>query len=112
MAITTGENGTGKTILLDPIRGLSVHPYGGSPRAIWRNGTPFLMEATLVVERRQKVLKATETQPGTFNFGDIRKDVSTLPLKVEQGQECPNGVVDFWRSALPADTYTINQLTR
>ncbi|WP_437956579.1 ATP-binding protein [Sorangium sp. So ce119] len=112
VAIITGENGTGKTILLDAIRGLFGHLYGEPERAIWRNGTPFLMTATLVVEGRQKVLKATEIQPGTFNFGDIRKDISTLPSKVEQGQQCPNWVVDFWRSALPADTYTINQLTR
>ncbi|WP_437997407.1 AAA family ATPase [Sorangium sp. So ce185] len=112
VAIITGENGTGKTILLDAIRGLFGDLYGEPERAIWRNGEPFFVEATLVVEGHQKLLDTAAKQPGTFSFGQLRQDISKLPLRVEQGGRCPNWVVDFWRSALPTDAYTITQLTR
>ncbi|AUX26128.1 uncharacterized protein SOCEGT47_066880 [Sorangium cellulosum] len=114
VAIITGENGTGKTILLDAIRGLFGEHYGRLERAIWRNGTPFQMKANLVIDERQEVLLSNQKQytEGPFDFQPRNAALYRLPIEVGGGKACPNWVVDFWRSALPADAYTITQLTR
>jgi predicted ATP-binding protein involved in virulence len=112
VAIITGENGTGKTILLDAIRGLFGAHYARLERAIWRNGTPFRVDATLVVEGKQKTLSSTRSHT-EFNFAQAERAIHELPVDVSASPRlCPHWVVDFWRSSLPADAYTIKQLTR
>jgi DNA repair exonuclease SbcCD ATPase subunit len=67
VTIITGENGTGKTILLDAIRGLFGQQYGQLERAIWRNGTPFRIEATLHVDGSRRALTTTQrSDPNSF----------------------------------------------
>ncbi|WP_437568989.1 AAA family ATPase [Sorangium sp. So ce542] len=114
VAIITGENGTGKTILLDAIRGLFGEYYGRLERAIWRNGTPFQIQATLLIEGHRERLLSNQKKhlEGTLEFSQLNKKVTSIPIDVEAGNPCPNWVVDFWRSALPADAYTISQLAR
>ncbi|WP_433929963.1 AAA family ATPase [Sorangium cellulosum] len=113
VTIITGENGTGKTILLDAVRGLFGHHYGRLERAIWRNGTPFRAEATLVIEGQQVVLTSTQTFDPGFNLLPSNEDIYELPHEVaRKGHHPPNWLVDFWRSTLPADPYTIGQLKR
>ncbi|WP_437575937.1 AAA family ATPase [Sorangium sp. So ce887] len=114
VAIITGENGTGKTILLDAIRGLFGAYYGRLERAIWRNGTPFQLEATLFIDGERERLLSNQKQhlEGTFDFLQRNRTITSIPIDVEGGEPCPNWVVDFWRSALPADAYTISQLAR
>ncbi|WP_437722832.1 AAA family ATPase [Sorangium sp. So ce861] len=114
VAIITGENGTGKTILLDAIRGLFGAHYGRLERAIWRNGTPFQIEATLLIDGQRERLLSNQKKhlEGTFEFSQLNKKIISIPIDVEAGNPCPNWVVDFWRSALPADAYTISQLAR
>jgi len=114
VAIITGENGAGKTILLDAIRGLFGPGYGALERAIWRNGTPFRAEATLVLERAPRVLTSTiggNTYDG-FYLSTSDSHISNWPNQVQKGHGCPNWIVDYWRSALPADAYTIQHLAQ
>lgn len=117
VAIITGENGTGKTILLDAIRGSFGASYGHLERAIWRNGTPFHIEATLSIDGHRERLLSNQKSPlsrplSQFDFQPHNNAIANLPHDIERGQPCPNWVVDFWRSALPGDSYAINQLTR
>jgi hypothetical protein len=114
VAIITGENGTGKTILLDAIRGLFGEYYGRLERALWRNGTPFHIEATLFIDGRPERLLSNRKQysQGAFDFLPHNPKILRLPIDVEGGEPCPDWVVDFWRSSLPADAYTISQLAQ
>lgn len=117
VAIITGENGTGKTILLDAIRGLFGVQYGYLERAIWRNDTPFRVKASLSIEGDKTVLysirRGTVIQPNNFSLEVSPTEILNMPGAVQQGQRpCPNWIVDFWRSALPVGTYTINSLVR
>jgi ABC-type phosphonate transport system ATPase subunit len=111
VTIITGENGTGKTILLDAIRGLFGQQYGALERAIWRNGTPFHMEASLQVDGSRRVLTATQ-RAQNHDFRQVSDKLHGLPLAVAQGKCVPSWVVDFWRSSLPADSYAITHLLR
>lgn len=112
VAIITGENGTGKTILLDAIRHLFGGLYGTLERSIWRNGTPFRIDVDLVIDGQRRSLSSTlpadRSDPEAKDYW-----ITSLPLKVDAAAEpCPNWVVDFWRSSLPADDYTIKSLTQ
>lgn len=114
VAILTGENGTGKTILLDAIRGLFGEQYGRLERSIVRGETPFRMEMTLSVEGTRHVQTASSqyyAPRGEFAF-NVDAKLAGLPLRVGQGQAAPRWVVDFWRSSQPNDGYTIQQLVR
>ncbi|WP_434043330.1 MULTISPECIES: AAA family ATPase [Sorangium] len=84
VAIITGENGTGKTILLDAVRGLFGNHYGRLERAIWRNGTPFRAAATLVIEGHRVALSSTQTfdpgfNPPAFERGHLRASSRSCP---------------------------------
>ena len=46
VTLLTGMNGTGKTILIDAIRGFFGSMYGVLEREIWRPKTPFQIELT------------------------------------------------------------------
>lgn len=91
VAIITGENGTGKTILLDAIRGLFGEPYGRLERAIWRNGTPFQMKANLVIDGRQETLLSNRKHhtEGVIRFSPRERDALPSSHRGWKGQIVP-----------------------
>lgn len=116
VAIITGENGTGKTILLDAIRGLFGPQYGSLERAIWREGTPFRAEAVFIVDgshRRSHSQSGSSHGKDGFALVVSDRDLAELPNRVSHHNLlAPNWIVDYWRCALPADPYTITHLAQ
>lgn len=112
----TGENGTGKSIVLDAIRGLFGTQYAELERRIVRGdhayrlaamvttgGDPFLM-AGLRVPSNGPWSSTTEVEPER-----VRQAPESL---MEHPEQCPDWVVDFWRPGLSTEPYDIKGLTR
>ncbi|MDI1444816.1 AAA family ATPase [Polyangium sp. 6x1] len=115
VAIITGENGTGKTILVDAIRGLYGMGYAALERSLTRPGIPFRLGMTVTAEERRRVVTST-TQvmvgPQHFALHTNDADLAHLPTQVNGNRPAPNWVVDFWRSSQPSDGFAIQQLAR
>jgi hypothetical protein len=103
VAILAGTNATGKTILLDAIRGLFGPAYGHLERPIVRKGERFWLEATAFVDGARRTLSAERTLGG-FDLYTENGDIGDLPLFVQQGRvRCPGWVVDSWRPAMTTE---------
>jgi predicted ATP-binding protein involved in virulence len=108
VAVLTGQNGTGKSIVIDAIRALFGAFACDLERDISRPG--FRIEAVVrgdsvptepVVLTRQKSPKSFETP------------MAMLPHEVSTGaRPAPGWVIDFWRSSRATDTYEIESLVR
>lgn len=112
VTILTGENGTGKTIVLDAIRGMFGAAYAKPERAIHREGAAFNLE--LRYEDNQQVTKASSTEVFNQRFfyttWGARPDrlLPEIPSEVVDGtREAPPWVVSYWRSSLATDEYGI-----
>ncbi len=110
----TGENGTGKTIVLDAIRGLFGRGYGHLERSIVRPNVPFRAEMTLDADGytgQIHAFGAQEVEAENFVLQLAPVELAALPSDLERGvDECPNWVVDFWRPSLPTGGFRIDKL--
>ncbi len=114
VVLITGENGTGKTILIDAIRGLFSGPwnnYGSLERTLWREGVAFEARLRLQFSEQEVICESKTLVNDCFALGGPRS-VSNLALAPERAAngECPDWVVDYWRSALATDSYKIQSL--
>jgi hypothetical protein len=97
VAIVTGDNGTGKTMILDAIRGLFGAGYGNLERPIVRKGERFWLEAVAAFAGVRQPMSAERTL-GACDFWTENGEIGDLPLFVQQGRaRCPGWVVDYWR---------------
>lgn len=109
----TGENGTGKSIVIDAIRGLFGEQFAVLERTIWREGTPFRMAMKIAhddVERDYQTHSSFGTHEFTFSI--LPESLSVRPEQVTRAPQraCPDWVVDYWRSDLAHDSYDIRSL--
>ncbi len=106
VTIITGENGSGKSIIIDAIREMFGHWYAELERPISRPGVPFEMGLTLKLDGKHMRLASTTIEP--ISHGDFM----SFPVKVAEGSlPAPGWVVDFWRSNLATDSYSIEALS-
>lgn len=112
VTFVTGENGTGKSIVLDAIRGLFGVPYGNLERALWREGAPFHLSMRVRDNALPPADVASEMrQPGNrFDFSVGGPLIGVPHRLLTQPDTCPNWIVDFWRSDLAHDDYDIRSL--
>jgi predicted ATP-binding protein involved in virulence len=109
VAFITGENGAGKSIILDAIRGMFGSPFCRLERAIWRPRTPFRVGLSLRFDEQTRTLVSTKVERGELRVDDLALFRSA---DLESDGVCPNWVVDFWRSTLATDSYEISGLLR
>jgi len=112
VTLLTGENGTGKSVLLDAIRGMFGQHYCKLERTLWRPDTPFQVELSLELEGARRTLSSTRPGQGDFSPSPHHYHFYNLPHKVANGGPCPSWVVDFWRSSLATDEYEIRSLSK
>jgi predicted ATP-binding protein involved in virulence len=106
----TGENGAGKSILLDAIRGMFGEQFCKLERAIWRPNTPFRIDLSLHFDSQKKTLSSSN-RGGQNNFRPNDSTLVNVPVDLAHGGgTCPNWIVDFWRSTLATDVYEIDKL--
>jgi energy-coupling factor transporter ATP-binding protein EcfA2 len=111
VTIITGENGSGKSIIIDAIRGMFGDQYAKLERKIWRPSTPF--EIRLAISRDGRRHDTSSTEPGVENnFKPTDQELVWLPYGVERNNAPARGwVVDFWRSNLATDSHAIDTLS-
>jgi len=121
VTILTGENGAGKSIVIDAIRGTFGEPYATIERSIARSGfSRCEMHLQRDAKRSTVVGEAAGLTAGLFPPGrhDPLPSVHSLPLHELQrlaelptrGGPCPHWVVDFWRPNLGTDPYAIRSM--
>lgn len=107
----TGENGTGKTIVLDAIRGLFGPQYCTLDRSLVRPKVEFRAEMNVCVNQATGLIWSTsqsEQSLGKYFFQLPDSELANLPGQVHATpQQCPRWIVDFWRSSQPSDSYVI-----
>ena len=110
VTIITGENGSGKSIIIDAIRGMFGQHYAELERPLWRPNTRF--EIRLAIVRDGKRQDTSATGPGIGNNFNLKdQQWWGLPELVElHNAPAPGWVVDFWRSNLAMDSYAIRAM--
>lgn len=115
VAFITGENGTGKSIVLDAIRGLFGLGYATLERDITRGDTAFVIDAQAIVDDEATVLRSTQFEPleQCFLPSDLRSKHAAIQKLFETSRfNCPGWIVDDWRPGIPTGSFEIPALAR
>ncbi|MCX4246265.1 AAA family ATPase [Paraliomyxa miuraensis] len=116
VAFVTGENGTGKSIVLDAIRGLFGGPELALERNITREGGAFVLGAHAVID--DEPVKMGSRQLGESQTGFVPEDSQSAHERVQSRFSllrkfvCPDWVLDYWRPGIPSGTHGIQSLTK
>jgi hypothetical protein len=112
VTIITGENGAGKSIVLDAIRGMFGPTYASLERPLWREpSVPF--RVTLRAVEKHRISVGRSESRGTANAlggPEFLHSLTNAPGMVMSGGMSPDWVVDFWRSTLGDDAYSVGVL--
>ena len=108
IVIFTGENGTGKSVVIDSIRTVLSGVFG-IERDIVADRSDFLIELGLIDNLTRHVEKAdrighTDKPVGSNKYYEYFKKAMTGDRKVPW-------VLDYWCSDLPSDTFKIGNVT-
>lgn len=116
VTIITGENGTGKTIILDAIRGILLGPYGSIERNITRSDQGFIVEGEFHIPRKgipflifdSKIKIRSEKLVGEKIFETHNPVIN----KEFAGVRKPDGfwVINYWTSKLATDSFELKNL--
>lgn len=114
VTILTGENGTGKTIVLDAIRGMFGTNYATLERNIWREDAPFRIRLRLAERgfvgalESYKTLGTSALSAHVSERADPVIGIANLPQAVALGEaDSPDWTLDYWRSVLATDEFRI-----
>ena len=116
ITIITGENGTGKTIILDAIRGLLLGRYGKIERNIARDENDFLIDASFSFPQKEsdfyKFDPDISIQTDKFNkhFRFITTNESINQKFSNQSIEKEKWIINYWTSRLPTDNFELKNL--
>jgi len=115
VVLITGENGTGKSIILDAIRGIFGKQYTRLERDIRRRKSvdSAKIEALFEVDKELVEIKSHKFFANHIAPGQkiTPYDIPIIPSRVVQGGECPNWIVDYWPSVLAGGSYRVSALS-
>jgi predicted ATP-binding protein involved in virulence len=108
--ILTGENGTGKTILLDAIRALLMGQFQGIERDIAAAPT-FSIASDMVFQG--KTIAFSANHKGTFGFQTNQMNINTaFNLHAPLSNAIKTDFIfDYWTSKLSSDSFNVNNIT-
>lgn len=113
VTLITGENGAGKSIILDAIRGMFGPQYGKLERSIWRKNTPFMVELDVFFDGLTLPFSGRGYGPeNTISGFGGAEWFQDAPRQIREGNRRPDFVVDFWRTTQATDSYDIQGFTR
>lgn len=113
VTFVTGENGTGKSIVIDTIRAVFGNQYGQSPRSIIRDKDVVAVDAQFFLDGRSQTSRYPDFLRGTsepLRHGE--RALHGLPLSIRGTANIPRWVVDYWQSALDSGSFGIRSLAR
>lgn len=106
VVLITGENGTGKSIILDAIRAMFGPFFGGTlERQIRRKKISGKNEVkiTLVIDQQNIILTDNDPEGNVAQYDFPQK----IPHQVQSGSKPPNWIVDFWSSNSMGGSFAI-----
>jgi len=112
VTIITGENGTGKTIILDAIRGLLLGQFNSIERNIVRNNKKFTLSLKYTLNDQAGLIssnKITSTDHSN-SFMTNNPKFSDIFCGNQKPDLNWNWVIDYWTSKLSTDSYELLQL--
>ena len=111
VTLITGENGTGKSIILDAIRGMFGQHFAKIDRDIRRAN--YVDEAHLtmdiVADDENLSIYSSEIRDSHILVSGFK--FAGLPGEVRRGHEATNWILDYWPSTTPRDSYKVSALT-
>ncbi|MDM8551019.1 AAA family ATPase [Desulfobacterales bacterium HSG2] len=115
VVLITGENGAGKSIITDAIRGMFGPQYVRLERDIRRRKCEEKPEIRMMLETEQEeyFLNSHEIRENDIlppPLSEKHHSVMNMPENVRKGGECPNWIADFWPSASAGGSYQIRAL--
>jgi predicted ATP-binding protein involved in virulence len=111
VVLITGENGTGKSILLDAIRGMFGHHFARLERDIRRRGAEQQANIALLLEADYQDTQFTVASFNQDHISPRPSFIAGLPSEVQNKRTAPNWIVDYWPSGLAGGSYHVNALS-
>jgi predicted ATP-binding protein involved in virulence len=108
VTIITGENGTGKTIIIDAIRGLWLARYK-LERDIIRNNNDFSVSLKYAIDNNTEILSASKSAKD-YQFQLNSYQFRNRFLANQKPDATWNWVVDYWTSKLSTDSFEVKNL--
>lgn len=106
--IITGENGTGKSIILDAIRTLFMGPFMNVEREII-SSKDFLIELNIVADEKNVNFK-TSQQSEQDGFTTNNNEINKLFHAQFEPKFKRDFIFDYWTSKLSSDKFTISSI--
>jgi len=106
----TGENGTGKSIILDAIRSLFKGCFSGVEREI-TSSKQFLVKTDLVINGTDKILSSNKKYDGEHNLDTNDIDINQLFHSQFEPKYKKDFILDYWTSKLSNDNFGITSIT-
>ena len=119
VAFITGENGTGKTIVLDVIRAMFGKYYCVLNRDIGQRnkiasavmGVAYSLGAPEADDVQSRKMTCRELKHNDNNCPHDVPDLFVLPAHLQNGAaKAPRWLVDFWHSSLATDRFEVSAL--
>ncbi len=109
VTIITGENGTGKTIILDTIRALFVGDAYKMERNIVRKEEDFSCSMTLFNGQKSEVISSNKL--GSDNRLELNRHGLRTRFFINQKYDSSwNWVINYWTSKLSTDSFEVKNL--
>ncbi|MEZ4609699.1 MAG: AAA family ATPase [Caldilineaceae bacterium] len=114
VVLITGENGTGKSIILDAIRGVFGKQYGKLERDLRRRGAEDIAHVTAVLANESELELSLNIGEQEFtlprkqqNTEDPRWRIQNAPSFDSRDLQCPDWVVDCGPPVLAKGAYAV-----
>lgn len=110
VTIITGENGTGKTIVLDAIRAVLLGEHGSIERNIVRDEKDFSVFAGFNIPQNKKVFRNSPVKSNTLNSNNRLKTSSEKINALFLSKSTPFFITNYWTSRLASDSFELKSL--
>lgn len=107
--IITGENGAGKTVLLDAIRTLFMGVFTKTERDI-NSSLHFSIKAKILLNGNKTINIETQRKNKEGHFVNDNIDISKLFASLLESKYERNFIFDYWTSKLSNDKFTIRNI--
>jgi predicted ATP-binding protein involved in virulence len=108
--IITGENGSGKTILLDAIRALFIGHSANIEREI-ASASAFSIVSDMVLHGKNIHFASSHKTSIGNRFDTNQGNINALFQKTFASNLKPDFIFDYWTSKLSSDSFNINNIT-
>lgn len=110
VTIITGEDGTGKTIILDAIRGLLFANVYNLERNIIRDNNDFSVSLKLVIDNKKEIISSSKSAHNKNQF-ITNSNIFRERFHTNQKPDASwSWVIDYWTSRLSDDSFEVKHL--